>query len=254
MLVSAYGRRACVRQVGGLVGIGVLLAAGALVLEAGPAWAAGVFAVPTALGLFVLSFYRDPERLGPGDPHLFLSPADGVVTDVGEVDEPHYLGGRALRIGIFLSPLNVHVNRVPVGGLVEHVQEEPGLCLPATTPDCIDRNEWTLLGLRTDLGVSIGLRQVTGALARTIVCAARPGQRLGRGARYGMIELGSRTELLVPTGAGFELRVAVGDVVCGGETVVGAIPSLAGAVAGGEAPVASARPVAHVGDLFEGSV
>jgi phosphatidylserine decarboxylase len=177
--------------------------------------------VPVAFGLFVLSFYRDPERQGPADPSAWVSPADGVVTDIATVDEPHYLGGKALRVGIFLSPLNVHVNRAPVAGTVEAVVARPGLCLPATGPSCIDQNESTLLGLRTDQGLRVGVRQVTGALARTIVCGATVGQRLGRGDRYGMIKLGSRTELLVPVDAGFTPAVALGDVVRGGETVLG---------------------------------
>lgn len=234
MLVSPYGRSTCAWQVGLLWLAAACLAAGlAWALPDRPQWAL-LGLLPFGSGLFVLSFYRDPERVGPSDPTLFLSPADGVVTDIAEVDEPHYLGGRALRIGIFLSPLNVHVNRVPVAGRVEYVQHFPGKCLPATGAGCIEENEALLLGLRTDLGLQIGLRQVTGALARSIVCAARPGDRLERGQRYGMIKLGSRTELLVPANAGFQPAVAVGDAVRGGETVLGGVSAPAHADAGAE--------------------
>ncbi len=236
MLVSPYAGATCALQV---LTLWVLGAAGAaLALHLGhPAWAWAALA-PLGAGLFVLSFYRDPERTPPADAQAWVSPADGVVTDVVEVEEPHVLRGRALRIGIFLSPLNVHVNRAPTAGEVVAVVPIAGKCLAATTPACIDQNEAVLLGLRTEAGLLVGVRQVTGALARTIVCGARPGQRLARGERYGMIKLGSRTELLVPVDAGFAPAVRVGDVVRGGETVLGRLaPQPAGraAAAGGEA-------------------
>src|SRR5262249_8161344 len=96
--------------------------------------------VPFALLALVVSFYRDPERVVPGEPGLVVSPADGVVTDIATVAENDYLGGRALRIGIFLSPLNVHVNRSPIEGTVEKVVHREGKCLPATSERCIDQN------------------------------------------------------------------------------------------------------------------
>lgn len=219
MLVSRYAGATWAIQVGTLWAIA---AGGAIAaVTAGHPALAWCALAPFAFGLFVLSFYRDPDRRAPDDPHAWVSPADGVVTDVITVDEPLYLKGPALRIGIFLSPLNVHVNRVPIAGVVEAVEVRAGLCLPATGPSCIDQNASTLLGLRTASGLRIGLRQVTGALARTIVCAATPGQRLERGERYGMIKLGSRTELLVPADAGFVPAVAIGQAVRGGATVIG---------------------------------
>lgn len=231
MLVSRYAGATCALQVGALWALGAATAGTAVALgHPALAWCG---LVPLGLGLFVLSFYRDPERQGPADPAAWVSPADGVVTDIATVDEPHFIKGKALRVGIFLSPLNVHVNRSPVAAVVEAVVPRPGLCLPATGPACIDQNESTLLGLRTDAGLRIGVRQVTGALARTIVCAATPGQRLARGERYGMIKLGSRTELLVPAEAGFTPAVALGQVVRGGETVIGLAPAQAPAVGGG---------------------
>jgi phosphatidylserine decarboxylase len=113
------------------------------------------------------------------------------------------------------------VNRAPLAGTVEKVVKKPGKMLKAYDPRAIDENEFALLGIKTDSGVRIGIRQVTGALARRIVCAAEIGQRLERGERYGMIKLGSRTELLVPVEAGFEVTVKVGDMVAGGVTVLG---------------------------------
>lgn len=232
MLVSRYAGATCALQVGTLWVLGAGIAGGAVAAQQPVlAW---LGLVPVAFGLFVLSFYRDPERQGPADADAWVSPADGVVTDIATVDEPHFIGGKALRVGIFLSPLNVHVNRSPVRATVEAVVPRPGLCLPATGPACIDQNESTLLGLRTDAGLRVGVRQVTGALARTIVCAAAAGQRLERGERYGMIKLGSRTELLVPADAGFVPAVKLGDVVRGGETVLGRLGARA-TTAGGEA-------------------
>lgn len=225
MLVSPFGRSTCFLQVGALFFIGAALSAG--LVTGGLPQLAPLGVIPGLLGLFVLSFYRDPDRSGPADATLLLSPADGRVTDIGEVEEPHYLGGRALRIGIFLSPLNVHVNRSPAAGVVEKVVQIPGKCLPATGPACIEENEAALIGLKTNDGLRLSVRQVTGALARTIVCPATVGQRLARGERYGMIKLGSRTELILPLDAGFEPQVAIGDVVRGGETVLGRVPARA---------------------------
>ena len=233
MLVSAYGRTTCAWQVGLLfLAAGVTLFGLRQLFPAQPAvWA--LAAIPAGIGLFVLSFYRDPERTGPSDPAILLSPADGTVTDIAEVDEPHYLGGRATRVGIFLSPLNVHVNRSPLAATVEAVVHKEGRCLPATGPACIDQNASALLGLKGDNGLRVAVRQVTGALARTIVCPATVGQRLGRGERYGMIKLGSRTELLVPVEAGFVPAVTIGQTVKGGETPLGRVE--ARALAGGAA-------------------
>lgn len=227
MLVSRYAGATCAIQVGTLWVVGVVMAAVAVRLGHPALALTGL--VPFALGLFVLSFYRDPERTLPQDPTAWVSPADGKVTDIATVDEPHYLGGKALRVGIFLSPLNVHVNRTPVAGTVEAVVAREGLCLAATGTACIDQNESTLLGLRTEAGLKVGIRQVTGALARTIVCGATVGQRLARGERYGMIKLGSRTEVLVPVDAGFVPEVELGQTVKGGETIIGRLGARAGA-------------------------
>jgi len=226
MLVSAYGRTSCVLQVLTFFALGCAVAGGLWWGLGDPRFAL-LGLIPVAFGLFVLSFYRDPERTGPSNPELCLSPADGVVTDICEVDEPSYLGGKATRVGIFLSPLNVHVNRVSLAGTVEKVVHKEGLCLAATTPKCIDANESMLLGLRVNDSVRIALRQVTGALARSIVVGVEAGVSLERGQRYGMIKLGSRTELLVPVDLEFAPAVEIGDAVRGGETVLGRIPRLA---------------------------
>jgi phosphatidylserine decarboxylase len=182
----------------------------------------GVWAVPVAAipWFFMLWFFRDPERRVPDRDDALLAPADGRVQDIEEVDAPSYMGGRALRIGIFLSPLDVHVNRVPCEGTVEHLRYLAGEFLPAYNPKAPERNEAVELGLSTPTGMKVLVKQITGVLARRIVCAVRPGARLARGARYGMIKFGSRTELYVPLDAGFRATVEIGDRVRGGETVV----------------------------------
>lgn len=223
--IATYGRRECFVIVGLFFIAGAAIAYGARTF--GMPHLIPLSAIPVGMGLFWASFYRDFERTIPEGDGLVLAPADGRVTDVVEVDEKEFVGARVLRVGIFLSPLNVHVNRAPVAGTVEKVIHKPGKMLKAYDPRCIDENESTLLGLTTDDGTRIGVRQVTGALARRIVCAVTPGTRLARGERYGMIKLGSRTELLMPLTAGFECAVKVGDTVKGGLTVLGRLTRVA---------------------------
>jgi phosphatidylserine decarboxylase len=176
--------------------------------------------VPFALLCFVFSFFRDPARTPPGGPHEAVSPADGRVTDIEEVDEPAVIGGRALRIGIFLSVFDVHVNRSPCSGEVTDVSQRPGGFFDARDKRAVDENRAATIVLRRPDGRRVGVRQITGLIARRIICPARPGQQLGRGERYGMIRFGSRTELIVPVGEVAELRASVGDTVRGGQTLL----------------------------------
>lgn len=168
----------------------------------------------------VLWFFRDPERKVPNDEQLLVSPADGTVSDIVEIDEPQFLKTKAVRVGIFLSPFNVHVNRVPCDGMVAHLQYRVGEFLPAYNPKAPERNESFELGLATLFGDRVMVKQITGVLARRIVCIAQLGDRYARGERYGMIKFGSRTELYVAVDGGFEVQVKVGDKVVGGETVL----------------------------------
>ncbi len=174
------------------------------------------------LWLFIFSFFRDPERVLPGDPAALLSPADGTITDIGEVEEADFPGGRAFRIGIFLSVFNVHVNRIPRTGRVLGVRYYPGEFLDARDlPACSQRNEqlWVDLG-QQGAGQFIRIKQIAGAIARRIVCWLRPGETVRAGERYGMIKFGSRTEIYLPTDAVKEVLVKVGDKVNGCSTVL----------------------------------
>lgn len=179
----------------------------------------GMAAIPFALLAFVLWFFRDPERTATGDDLDMVSPADGVVADIQTLDDPD-VGARCVRIGVFLSVFDVHVNRVPCAGRVVARNRRQGKCLDARDPRCIDENQAVTIVLERDDGRRLGLRQITGLIARRIVCPVEAGDRFERGERYGMIHFGSRTELIVPEADMDDVRVAVGQRVKGGETLI----------------------------------
>jgi len=172
------------------------------------------------LWIFIVSFFRDPERTIPADTEALLSPADGTIIGVGEVEEPDFPGGRAFRVSIFLTPFNVHVNRAPRTGRVTAVRYFKGRFVAATRGDCDKVNEQFWLDLEEPNGRLLRVKQVAGAVARRIVCWARPNEELKAGDRYGMIKLGSRTDVLMPAGEPREVLVKAGDAVRGGATVL----------------------------------
>ena len=167
--------------------------------------------------LFTIYFFRDPERVPPPGENVAVSPADGLVTTVDEIEEGEILKTKLRRIGIFLSVLDVHVNRAPLAGEVLHSEPRPGRYLDARNPLSSVLNvsrSWVFSG---PAGTVI-VRQITGAIARRICPWAVVGDKLARGERFGMIRFGSRTELLLPLDA--EILVRPGDHVHGGETPV----------------------------------
>ena len=169
-----------------------------------------------ALGAFLTYFFRDPDRQVPQGPGLVVSPADGRVMIAGPSDGRWAPPGDWLQVTIFLSPVDVHVNRSPVSGRVRRIEYRPGRFLPAFDETSND-NELNEIWVDHD-GRTIVFRQVVGILARRIVCRVREGEILGRGERIGLMKFGSRMHVFLPTDAG--LRVAVGDRVVGGETVL----------------------------------
>jgi phosphatidylserine decarboxylase len=169
-----------------------------------------------ALGAFLTYFFRDPDRQVPQAPDLVVSPADGRVMVAGPSDGRWAPPGDWLQVTIFLSPLDVHVNRSPVSGRVRRIEYRPGHFLPAFDEKSND-NELNEIWVDHD-GRTIVFRQVVGILARRIVCRVREGEIVGRGERIGLMKFGSRMDVFLPTDAG--LRVAVGDRVVGGETVL----------------------------------
>jgi len=169
---------------------------------------------------FVLAFFRNPEREIPGDERTVVSPADGRVIAVGEVEDGK--GAKRLRIGIFLSVLNVHVNRAPLAGRVVEIARSGSQYLAAFNPDAERRNVSCSLTLETAAGERVRVVQITGLIARRIVCHPRVGEWLRRGDRYGLIRFGSRTDVWLPAAA--QARVRVGDRVRGGSSIVAELP------------------------------
>jgi phosphatidylserine decarboxylase len=170
---------------------------------------------------FCLYFFRDPERTPPAGEHLVVSPADGRVLEVRAEREERFLGAPATRVSIFMSPLDVHVNRSPVAGTVERVQHTAGKFHAAFADKASLDNERNAVVLESE-GRRYLVIQIAGALARRIVCRRAPGDRLGRGERFGMIMFGSRVDLFLPPDV--TPRVSKGDRVQAGRTVVAEVP------------------------------
>jgi phosphatidylserine decarboxylase len=166
---------------------------------------------------FTVNFFRDPERIPPQGDHLVLSPADGKVIVVKQVHEHEFFQEPATQISIFMSPVNVHVNRSPITGTVKHVRYVKGEYFAAFEDKASEKNEQTVIGLESSKG-KVLFKQIAGFLARRIVCTLKVGDRTTAGERFGMIKFGSRVDVFVPTSA--LLNVREGDVTVAGETVL----------------------------------
>jgi phosphatidylserine decarboxylase len=175
-------------------------------------WAAGF----AALGAFFAFFFRDPERTVPLDDGLVVSPADGKVMIAGPADGRWSPPGRWNQITIFLSPMDVHINRTPVDGLVTRVEYKPGRFLPAYREEA-SGNELNEIWIDHH-GEPVVVRQIVGILARRIVCRVAEGQQLARGERIGLMKFGSRMDVFLP--AHSEITVGVGQQVVAGESVL----------------------------------
>jgi phosphatidylserine decarboxylase len=188
-----------------------------------------LIALPIIAFLYVLSFFRDPSR-SPEEMPLpvggILSPADGRVDFIGEADEP-LLGGRCFKVSIFLSVLNVHLNRAPLSGTVEEIEYREGEFLDARRPESGQRNEANAIvfSCQQDEGepYRVLVRQISGAIARRIVCDVSKGQALEVGQRIGMIKFGSRTDFCIPLEQAVDLRVKVGQKVAAGRSILGVL-------------------------------
>ncbi len=200
-----------------------------------PILVAGIIAVTTTLvvGLWpvallvgvltlaCLAFYRDFERPIPTEAGVMVAPADGKVTEITEL--PHYapFDGPALKVSIFLSVLDVHVNRSPCDGAVLWTRYEEGLFLDARHPDCSDKNQSHTMCMADAAGKpAVVVKQIVGAIARRIIAPVTIGEQLRRGQRFGMIAFGSRTELYVPRSAGWSVAVPLNSHVKGGKDVL----------------------------------
>ncbi|MGA9120931.1 MAG: phosphatidylserine decarboxylase family protein [Bacteroidota bacterium] len=210
-------------------GLDVLLAA--VVIAVAVSTAALLFVEPeflriaiSALALFALLFtlwfFRDPERTTPAGEHSVISPADGEVVVVRPVREDEFFKGDGIQISIFMSPLNVHVNRFPISGTVTYFQHYPGEYLVAYEDKSSLRNERTLIGVENG-ATKVLFKQIAGFVARRIVAEVKVGDRAVAGQRFGMIKFGSRVDVILPTHA--NVTVKVGEKTVAGETVLAVV-------------------------------
>ncbi|MEO8342071.1 MAG: phosphatidylserine decarboxylase family protein [Nitrospirota bacterium] len=202
--VPFIGAAVCVTLIAGWLGW-IIVAVGAAILT-----------------LFVFWFFRNPSRVIPQGPRLVVAPGDGKVLAIEKEFEPRFIKDSSIRISIFLNVFDVHINRVPCEGVVEDVQYQPGLFLVASKPDATLRNEQNALMIRTVQGTKVLCVQVAGLIARRIVCWISPGDQAFCGERFGLIRFGSRMDTFLPVGT--VVKVAVGDRVIGGETILGELP------------------------------
>lgn len=171
--------------------------------------------------VLVLQFFRNPKRNTVLNPQHIIAPADGKVVVIEEVDEPEYFKDKRRQISIFMSPLNVHVNRNPVSGVVKYVRYYPGKYLVAWHPKSSTENERTTVVI--DQGnYAVLFRQIAGAVARRIIWYSREGQEAKQGADMGFIRFGSRVDVFVPVEA--VVKVKLGDTIRGGETILASMP------------------------------
>lgn len=168
--------------------------------------------------LLILQFFRNPVfTISKNDKHI-IAPADGKVVVIEETEETEYLKGRRKQISIFMSPVNVHVNRVPAGGVISYFKYHPGKYLVAWHPKSSTENERTTVVVRTQNGVEILFRQIAGALARRIKWYVKEGQVVAQGDEFGFIKFGSRVDIFLPLSA--KITVNMGDITKGGRTVI----------------------------------
>jgi len=193
--------------------------AATIAVVAGALLGKAVFIALAVVTLGVLLFFRDPERVAVADSLALLSPADGKVVAVDEGGTPHRFAPEATtRISIFMSPLDVHINRMPVAGTVERIEHKPGLFGAAYRADASETNESNSLLVRTPEGAPVVIVQIAGWLARRIVCHVQPRARVSRGERFGLIMFGSRVDVFLPPSV--HPRVRVGQRVRAGVSIV----------------------------------
>lgn len=168
---------------------------------------------------FTLFFFRDPERKTPNGDDLVISPADGKVFLIRELFENEFILDDAIQISIFMSPLNVHVNRIPISGEVKFLKYIPGKYIVAFEEKSSENNERKIIGIETGDGLKIMVKQIAGFIARRIVCEVKKGDKVKTGQRYGMIKFGSRVDVIMPKNK-VEILVSIGQKVKAGETII----------------------------------
>lgn len=177
----------------------------------------GIISVLVVVLAFVLNFFRDPERSTPQSDNIVVSPADGKVVVIKTVQEDEFLKGEGVQVSIFMSPLNVHVNRYPVSGKVAYFKHFPGEYMVAFDEKSSERNERTHIGIESRNG-NVLFKQIAGFIARRIVAPIHVGDEALAGQRFGMIRFGSRVDVILPKGS--DVKVNIGDKAIAGETVL----------------------------------
>ncbi len=205
------------------IAIAAVIAAGAFAFAISRrSWALWLVAfVLLLLALWVAYFFRDPERAGERGVSLVVAPADGKLIMITEVDEPSFIKGRAVRLSIFMNVFNVHVNRYPVDGTVQHVHYNKGKFLNAAAEKSSLENEQMSVGLESAGGRML-VRQIAGLIARRIVTYSKVGDKVKQGERMGIIRFGSRVDVYIPVGA--SIRAKLGDITTAGVTVLADLP------------------------------
>ncbi len=173
------------------------------------------------LALWVAYFFRDPERVGDRGPSLVVSPADGKLIMITEVDEPSFVKGRAIRLSIFMNVFNVHVNRYPVDGVVKYIHYNKGKFFNAAAEKSSLENEQMSVGIETGRHRLL-VRQIAGLIARRIVTYSKLGESVKQGDRMGIIRFGSRVDVFLPLGS--TIRAKLGDVTTAGVTILAVLP------------------------------
>ncbi len=201
-----------------VIGFSLILLSG-FVLQYAWAWISAILGI--IIILFTLWFFRDPERVIPAealnDQSIIIAPADGKIVEILEMEEKEFFKGKARQISIFLSPLDVHVNRSPVSGKVEFYRYMQGDYMVAWHPKASELNEQSRIGVQNEYG-KVFFKQITGVLARRIVCTVKQGDKLSTGEQIGMMKFGSRMDIILPLDA--EILVQKDERTRGGETII----------------------------------
>ena len=181
--------------------------------------------ITAVLTLWVTYFFRDPVRTCPSQPGILVAPADGRIVAIDTLPTNSHIEGPAVKVSIFLSVFDVHVNRVPTLGTIDYVTYNPGKFMPAYRDKASLDNEQTEIGMTSAGGHRLVFKQIAGIIARRIVCHLSAGDRVETGEKFGMIRFGSRADLIMP--ADCEVSVRLGDHVAGGVSVLGRLPQTA---------------------------
>ncbi|GAA4929097.1 phosphatidylserine decarboxylase family protein [Mucilaginibacter defluvii] len=183
-----------------------------------------IYILSFLLFIIILQFFRSPSLRIATDETKVLCPADGKVVVIEETEETEFLKDRRIQLSVFMSPINVHVNRNPIAGVVKYFKYHPGKYLVAWHPKSSTENERTTIVIENHLGVPVLFRQIAGALARRIVWYVKQGDEVEQGQQFGFIKFGSRVDLFLPLGS--KINVSIGEVVKGGRTILAELPSV----------------------------